>query len=154
MSSRDYLYSRVRPQFKEGLEALEPSDSNSAVLHAVVPRYTLNDVVLGAPIRQQLDEALAKIKYFQKIYLEWGFGTVDPAGKGVVLNFFGPPAPKPEPDWRLFPSPGIVQLFSMTRTLMPCALAVSKSSSDPLATVMTPVLASIAKRPPALSTSE
>ena len=91
MSSRDYLYSRVRPQFKEGLEALEPSDSNSAVLHAVVPRYTLNDVVLGAPIRQQLDEALAKIKYFQKIYLEWGFGTVDPAGKGVVLNFFGPP---------------------------------------------------------------
>jgi SpoVK/Ycf46/Vps4 family AAA+-type ATPase len=91
MSSRDYLYSRVRPQFKEGLEALEPSVSNSTVLHAVLPRYTLNDVVLGAPIKQQLDEALAKIKYFQKIYLEWGFATVDPTGKGVVLNFFGPP---------------------------------------------------------------
>lgn len=91
MSSRDYLYSRVRPQLKEGLEALEPSVSNSTVLHAVLPRYTLNDVVLGAPIKQQLDEALAKIKYFQKIYLEWGFATVDPTGKGVVLNFFGPP---------------------------------------------------------------
>ncbi|KAA0943733.1 ATP-binding protein [Pseudomonas sp. ANT_H14] len=91
MSSKEYLYGRIRQQFREGLESPEPVDEKTAAHQAIAARYTLNDVVLGASIRQQLEEALAKIKYFQKIYVEWGFASVDPAGKGVVLNFYGPP---------------------------------------------------------------
>ena len=91
MSSKEYLYSRIRQQFREGLESPEPVDEKTTAHQAIAARYTLNDVVLGASIRQQLEEALAKIKYFQKIYVEWGFASVDPAGKGVVLNFYGPP---------------------------------------------------------------
>ena len=44
--------------------------------------------------------------------------------------------------------------WSVTRTKMLCELAVSKSSNVPSATVITPVSASMAKRPPASSTSE
>jgi len=42
-------------------------------------------------VRSQLDEALLKIEHYQKIYVEWGFGEVDPAGKSLILNFYGPP---------------------------------------------------------------
>ena len=55
------------------------------------PRYTLEDVFLPAKSKLQIDEALAKIKNFHKIYIEWGFKTVDPCGAGTVLNFYGKP---------------------------------------------------------------
>ena len=41
----------------------------------------------------------------------------------------------------------------VARTTMPCEAAVSRSSSDPSATVTTPVVPLIVKRPPASSTS-
>ena len=55
------------------------------------PRYTLEDVFLPAKSKLQIDEALAKIKNFHKIYIEWGFKAVDPCGAGTVLNFYGKP---------------------------------------------------------------
>lgn len=55
------------------------------------PRYTLEDVFLPAKSKLQIDEALAKIKNFHKIYIEWGFKTVDPCGAGTALNFYGKP---------------------------------------------------------------
>lgn len=91
MSSREYLHSRIRQQFREGLDESKPVTGDPALCQVKPARYTLKDVVLCASVRQQLDEALAKIKYFQTIYVEWGFASVDPAGKGVVLNFYGPP---------------------------------------------------------------
>ena len=44
--------------------------------------------------------------------------------------------------------------WSVTRTVIACEVALSKSSKAPFATVMTPVVASMAKRPPALLVSE
>ena len=55
------------------------------------PRYTLDDVFLPEKSKLQVDEALAKINNFHKIYIEWGFKAVDPCGAGTVLNFFGKP---------------------------------------------------------------
>lgn len=55
------------------------------------PRYTLEDVFLPAKSKLQIDEALAKIKNFHKIYIEWGFKAVDPCGAGTILNFYGKP---------------------------------------------------------------
>lgn len=55
------------------------------------PRYTLEDVFLPAKSKLQIEEALAKIKNFHKIYIEWNFKSVDPCGAGAVLNFYGKP---------------------------------------------------------------
>lgn len=96
MSSKDSLLSRLRPQFTEGLDmpgnAVKPPPPPSTDFRCTPPRYTLNeDVVLSESVRAQLDEALLKIEHYQKIYVEWGFGAVDPAGKSLILNFYGPP---------------------------------------------------------------
>lgn len=55
------------------------------------PRYTLEDVFLPAKSKLQIDEALAKIKNFHTIYIDWDFKAVDPCGAGTVLNFYGKP---------------------------------------------------------------
>ena len=55
------------------------------------PRYTLEDVFLPAKSKLQIEEALAKIKNFHTIYIDWGFKAVDPCGAGTVLNFYGKP---------------------------------------------------------------
>lgn len=82
---------RIRPQFTQGLEKPIIEDKK-AFASAVTPRFTLeSDVALTTKVIAQLDEAKAKIEYFYKIYVEWGFSSVDPLGNGIVLNFFGPP---------------------------------------------------------------
>jgi len=96
MSSKDSLLSRIRPQFTEGLDLAggptKPTPLPPTDFRCTQPRYTLNnDVVLSASVRQQLDEALLKIEHYQTIYVEWGFGAVDPAGKSLILNFYGSP---------------------------------------------------------------
>ncbi len=83
---------RIRPQFTQGLEKPPANDGKKTFSLAVIPRFTLeSDVALTAEVIAQLDEARAKIDHFHKIYVEWGFATVDPVGNGIVLNFFGPP---------------------------------------------------------------
>lgn len=78
---------RIRPQFTQGLEKSVIEDKK-AFASAVTPRFTLeSDVALTAQVIAQLDEAKAKIEYFHKIYVEWGFSSVDPLGNGIVLNF-------------------------------------------------------------------
>ncbi|RSK68039.1 ATP-binding protein [Enterobacter huaxiensis] len=82
---------RIRPQFTQGLDK-PASEEKKAFASAAVPRFTLeNDVALTPQVSAQLNEARAKIDHFHKIYVEWGFGAVDPMGNGIVLNFFGPP---------------------------------------------------------------
>lgn len=50
-----------------------------------------SDVILSAETQLQLDECLAKLKYHKNIYVDWGFGEVDPLGISTILNFYGPP---------------------------------------------------------------
>lgn len=49
------------------------------------------DVILSDETQLQLDECLAKLKYHKQIYVDWGFGVVDPLGISTILNFYGPP---------------------------------------------------------------
>jgi SpoVK/Ycf46/Vps4 family AAA+-type ATPase len=55
------------------------------------PRFRLSDVILPAQTQIQISEALAKVVHHDTIYRKWGFERVDPVGRGVVLNFIGPP---------------------------------------------------------------
>ena len=90
MSSRDYLYKNLRPELVAP-DAPAQADA-SALQRSSEPRFTLErDVVLSTSNRQQLDEALVKIRYHDVIYETWGFAQVDPNGRGTLLNFHGAP---------------------------------------------------------------
>lgn len=53
-------------------------------------RFTLErDLILAPRAKAQIDEALANIRFHEKIYEEWGFKQVDPCGAGTLLNFYG-----------------------------------------------------------------
>ncbi|TXH88984.1 MAG: ATP-binding protein [Pseudomonas sp.] len=55
-------------------------------------RFDLSqDVILSQKTRLQLDECLARLRFHNKIYKDWGFSTVDPMGMTAILNFYGPP---------------------------------------------------------------
>jgi hypothetical protein len=55
------------------------------------PRFRLADVVLSAPTRLEVDEALARVRHHALIYDTWGFRAVDPVADGVTINLMGPP---------------------------------------------------------------
>ena len=61
------------------------------VFTLIMPRITLNDVFLPVKSKLQVDEALAKIRNYRQIYIEWNFKSVDPSGAGTILNFYGKP---------------------------------------------------------------
>ncbi|PJK14086.1 AAA family ATPase [Lysobacteraceae bacterium NML07-0707] len=49
------------------------------------------DVVLTPQTRQMLSEAIGALKNHKIIYSDWGFGEVDPLGRNMIINFYGPP---------------------------------------------------------------
>ena len=56
------------------------------------PIFTLeSDVVLPETTSIQIQECLAKLKYHRRMYHDWNFQSVDPLGRGTILNFYGPP---------------------------------------------------------------
>jgi SpoVK/Ycf46/Vps4 family AAA+-type ATPase len=56
------------------------------------PRFTLEkDVILPTVSKIHIEEAILKINHHKRIYIDWGFESVDPTGRGIVLNFYGKP---------------------------------------------------------------
>lgn len=55
-------------------------------------RITLeSEVVLAPETRRMFDEAIGAMRHHKTIYTDWGFGSVDPMGRNMILNFYGPP---------------------------------------------------------------
>lgn len=50
-----------------------------------------SDVILSPETRRMFEEAIGAMKHHRTIYSEWGFGTVDPMGRNMILNLYGPP---------------------------------------------------------------
>ena len=69
------------------------TDTSPRSIHTVrTPRTTLDgDVVLAPETRRMFDEAIGAMRHHKTIYSDWGFGSVDPTGRNMVLNFYGPP---------------------------------------------------------------
>lgn len=66
--------------------------SAESVFKSKEAKFKLNtDVILSEETQLQLDECLAKLRYHKQIYVDWGFGSVDPLGMSTILNFYGPP---------------------------------------------------------------
>lgn len=55
------------------------------------PRFLLGDLVLPPVTRNQLEAALAKLKFHDVVYEDWGFSGVDPTGRSATLCLYGPP---------------------------------------------------------------
>lgn len=56
------------------------------------PRITLDkDVILAPETRRMFEETIGAMLYHKTIYTDWGFGDVDPMGRNMVLNLYGPP---------------------------------------------------------------
>lgn len=56
-----------------------------------VPTRDLKDVILPERITKSIEGALNRIHYHDKLYEEWNLKKIDPSGRRVALNFFGPP---------------------------------------------------------------
>lgn len=70
----------------------EKSVASNSPYELRTPRISLeNDVVLAQETRRLFEEAIGAMRHHKTIYSDWGFGTVDPMGRNMVLNFFGPP---------------------------------------------------------------
>jgi SpoVK/Ycf46/Vps4 family AAA+-type ATPase len=51
----------------------------------------LDDLVLPETTRRRLEAAINRIRYHDKLYHEWNLKKIDPSGRRVAINFFGPP---------------------------------------------------------------
>ncbi len=61
------------------------------VVETVLPRRTLEEVVLPPQTRQTLDQALAQVRNHALIFGRWGLGERHTAGRGLAFSFAGPP---------------------------------------------------------------
>ena len=61
------------------------------VVETVTPKRTLDEVVLPAPTRRTLDQALAQVRNHALIFNRWGLGERHTSGRGLAFNFAGPP---------------------------------------------------------------
>ena len=70
-----------------------PENSLGKSIHELrSPRISLeNDVVLAPETRRMFEEAIGAMRHHKTIYTDWGFGTVDPMGRNMILNLYGPP---------------------------------------------------------------
>lgn len=51
----------------------------------------IEDLIISAVTRKQLDTALNRIRFHKELYEEWDLKSVDPYGHKVAINFYGPP---------------------------------------------------------------
>lgn len=54
-------------------------------------RYRLEDVILPDGARLQVESLVGKIEHHKTLYEQWGLGAIDPGGRRVAINLFGPP---------------------------------------------------------------
>jgi hypothetical protein len=61
-----------------------------ALTHKIVPRVTLDDLVVAPDVRAQLDEVVGRVTNRSWVLEEWGFGRGPAHGYGVNALFAGP----------------------------------------------------------------
>jgi SpoVK/Ycf46/Vps4 family AAA+-type ATPase len=55
------------------------------------PSKCLEDVILPSTVKSRIEAALNRIRYHDKLYYDWNLKKIDPQGRRVAINFFGPP---------------------------------------------------------------
>lgn len=57
----------------------------------ITPVFGLSDLVVTAPVREQILDIINRYKYSHLVNIEWGFNQKFPYGKGVSVLLYGPP---------------------------------------------------------------
>lgn len=60
-------------------------------IYSYDPQWTIDDVCIDGDVKNQILNAIAFLKYKDKLANEWGLGFCLKKGRSLVLNFFGPP---------------------------------------------------------------
>ena len=60
------------------------------LVEATIPQRTFDDVILPAPTRLALEQALQQIRKRELIFDRWGLGERHSTGRGLAFNFAGP----------------------------------------------------------------
>ncbi len=55
------------------------------------PNRSLNDLIVSAKVKTQIETALNSIRFHDVLYHEWNLKKIDPHGHRVAINLFGPP---------------------------------------------------------------
>ena len=55
------------------------------------PQWTLDEIALSKTTLEQIEEMIAYVKNKEKLLYEWEFNRFLKTGKGLSINFFGPP---------------------------------------------------------------
>jgi SpoVK/Ycf46/Vps4 family AAA+-type ATPase len=69
---------------------LDGLTGTSRAAESIVPRRSLQDVILPAPTRRTLEQALAQVTSHDLIFNRWGLGQRHPTGLALAFNFAGP----------------------------------------------------------------
>jgi SpoVK/Ycf46/Vps4 family AAA+-type ATPase len=72
------------------LPSLFGFSSGRRAVESVVPRRTLDDVILPPATRRALDQALIHVTHHDLIFRQWGLGERHPTGLALAFNFAGP----------------------------------------------------------------
>ena len=56
-----------------------------------IPQWTLGEIALSKSTLEQIEEMIAYVKHREKLLHEWEFNRFLKTGKGLSINFFGPP---------------------------------------------------------------
>jgi SpoVK/Ycf46/Vps4 family AAA+-type ATPase len=64
---------------------------STRMVESVVPRRTMDDVILPAATRRSLEQALTHVTRHELIFNRWGLGERHPTSLALAFNFAGPP---------------------------------------------------------------
>ena len=68
----------------------EEEASSSLSFKARAPICSFDLLILSEQTRKRIDSLLIRIRYHQVLYEEWNLKKIDPQGKHVAVNFYGP----------------------------------------------------------------
>ncbi len=73
------------------LRVISSLTGSRPLAQSVVPRLTLDDVILPEATRRALDQALTQVRRHDLIFRQWGIGARYSTGLALAFNFAGPP---------------------------------------------------------------
>lgn len=72
-------------------EGKQEENSEDEIIDCIEPRFAISDVYIPDEMKSQLDAVLSITKHQKTLFEDWGLHQSLKKGKGIVLNFFGPP---------------------------------------------------------------
>ena len=80
---------RVAPESKASVS--EPKDeADKSRFAARPPVCSFDKLIYPAPVRRRIEALLARIRHHRMLYDVWNLQKIDPQGRHVAVNFYGP----------------------------------------------------------------